>query len=82
MLHWQCQPPNATAVGERWRELWEQRLATNRPWIHSWLGHPRRAQPRHYTFSIQTEKPWGGWSNLAPQPVWAPSPAAAGYRRP
>ena len=42
MLHWQCQPPNATAVGERWRELWEQRLATNRPWIHSWLAHQRR----------------------------------------
>ncbi len=42
MLHWQCQPPHEVAVGERWRELWEQRLAANRPWIHTWLAHQRR----------------------------------------
>ena len=42
MLHWQCQPPHEAAVGERWRELWEQRLAANRPWIHTWLAHQRR----------------------------------------
>ncbi len=29
MLHWQCQPPHEAAVGERWRELWEQRLASD-----------------------------------------------------
>ena len=42
MLHWQCQPPHETAVGARWRALWEQRLAANRPWIHTWLAHQRR----------------------------------------
>jgi hypothetical protein len=42
MLHWQCQPPHEAAVGAGWRELWEQRLAANRPWIHSWLAHQRR----------------------------------------
>ena len=42
MLHWQCQPPHEAAVGERWRELWEQRLAANRPWVHTWLAHQRR----------------------------------------
>ena len=29
MLHWQCQPPHEAAVGARWRELWEQRLASD-----------------------------------------------------
>ena len=33
MLHWQCQPPHEAAVGERWRELWRQRLDGNRPWV-------------------------------------------------
>ena len=42
MLHWQCQPPHEAAVGERWRELWERRLAANRPWAHTWLAHQRR----------------------------------------
>ncbi len=42
MLHGQCQPPLEVAGGARWRELWEQRLATNTPWIHTWLGHQRR----------------------------------------
>ena len=42
MLHWQCQPPHEAAVGERWRELWEQRLAANKPWVHTWLAHQRR----------------------------------------
>ena len=42
MLHWQCQPPHEAAVGERWRELWERRLAANRPWVHTWLAHQRR----------------------------------------
>jgi hypothetical protein len=42
MLHWQCQPPHEVAVGDRWRELWEQRLDANRPWVHTWLAHQRR----------------------------------------
>ena len=42
MLHWQCQPPHEAAVGARWRELWEQRLASSKPWIRAWLAHQRR----------------------------------------
>ncbi len=42
MLHWQCQPPHEAAVGVRWRELWDQRLAAVRPWVHTWLAHQRR----------------------------------------
>ena len=40
MLHWQCQPPHEAAVGERWRELWEQRLATNRALDHDLARAP------------------------------------------
>jgi hypothetical protein len=42
MLNWQCQPPNEAAVGERWRELWMERLEHNEPWVHHWLAHQRR----------------------------------------
>ena len=42
MLDWQCQPPHEVAVGERWRELWMQRLEHNEPWVHHWLAHQRR----------------------------------------
>ncbi|MBN2205754.1 MAG: CocE/NonD family hydrolase [Thermoleophilia bacterium] len=42
MLNWQCQPPHEVAVGERWRELWRQRLEHNEPWVHHWLAHQRR----------------------------------------
>lgn len=42
MLHWQCQPPNEVAVGDGWREMWEQRLASLAPWVHTWLAHQRR----------------------------------------
>ena len=42
MLHWQCLPPHEAALGERWRELWQQRLAANTPWVHTWLEHQRR----------------------------------------
>ncbi len=42
MLAWQCQPPHEVAVGDRWRELWMQRLEHNEPWVHHWLAHQRR----------------------------------------
>jgi len=42
MLNWQCQPPHQAAVGDRWRELWRQRLEHNEPWVHHWLAHQRR----------------------------------------
>jgi putative CocE/NonD family hydrolase len=42
MLHWQCQPPHEVALGERWRELWVERLEHNEPLVHRWLAHQRR----------------------------------------
>ncbi len=35
-------PPDPEIVGEKWRELWRQRMEHNRPWILHWLKHQRR----------------------------------------
>jgi putative CocE/NonD family hydrolase len=49
MLHWStymlaanAQPPDPAVVGDRWRELWEERLAANEPLVSKWLAHQRR----------------------------------------
>lgn len=35
-------PPDPAIVGERWRQLWRDRVAHNSPWILTWLRHQRR----------------------------------------
>ncbi len=35
-------PPDPAVVGERWRELWLQRLEGNGLWLLEWLKHQRR----------------------------------------
>ena len=35
-------PPDPDVVGERWRELWMQRLNDSGFWIEDWLTHQRR----------------------------------------
>ncbi len=35
-------PPDPAIVGERWREMWRQRIDANRPWILDWLPHQQR----------------------------------------
>lgn len=35
-------PPDPAAVGERWREMWHERLEETRPWVLQWLRHQRR----------------------------------------
>jgi putative CocE/NonD family hydrolase len=35
-------PPDPDVVGERWRELWMQRLNDSGFWIEDWLRHQRR----------------------------------------
>ena len=41
MLGWQARPPDPEVVGERWREMWLERLEQP-PWIEHWLAHQRR----------------------------------------
>ncbi len=41
ILGWQARPPDARIVGDRWREMWLERLELE-PWIAHWLPHQRR----------------------------------------
>ena len=42
MLGWNGWPPDPDVVGERWREMWLERLSLAPPFIEPWLGHQRR----------------------------------------
>ncbi|MEU7650273.1 CocE/NonD family hydrolase [Streptomyces huasconensis] len=35
-------PPDPAVVGDRWREMWHERLENARPWVVEWLRHQRR----------------------------------------
>jgi hypothetical protein len=35
-------PPDPAVVGERWREMWLERLEGSGLWIETWLRHPHR----------------------------------------
>ncbi|MGO3211524.1 MAG: CocE/NonD family hydrolase, partial [Brachybacterium sp.] len=35
-------PPDPQIVGERWREMWQERLAGSGLWLETWLEHQRR----------------------------------------
>jgi putative CocE/NonD family hydrolase len=42
MLAYNARPPHPTIVGERWREMWLQRLEGSPPFIVEWMAHPLR----------------------------------------
>jgi putative CocE/NonD family hydrolase len=42
MLAYNARPPDPQVVGERWREMWLERLEANRFLAETWLGHQRR----------------------------------------
>ncbi len=42
MLAFNARPPDPAIVGERWRELWQERLDGNVHLIEPWLSHQRR----------------------------------------
>ena len=35
-------PPDPALVGERWRDMWLERIDAARPWVAEWLRHQRR----------------------------------------
>ncbi len=39
---WGALPPDPQIAGERWREMWLERLEAHRPWLGTWLAHQRR----------------------------------------
>jgi putative CocE/NonD family hydrolase len=42
MLGFNAKPPDPQVVGERWRELWQQRLDGTPAFIDAWMEHPHR----------------------------------------
>ena len=42
MLLHNAQPPDPAHVGDRWREMWLERLEKTPPFIEQWLNHQRR----------------------------------------
>ena len=42
MVMFNARPPDPDIVGERWREMWMERLNDNHPWLIDWLKHQRR----------------------------------------
>ncbi|MGB0385012.1 MAG: CocE/NonD family hydrolase [Ardenticatenaceae bacterium] len=42
MLAYNARPPEPRFVGERWREMWLERLERTPPFIEAWLTHQRR----------------------------------------
>lgn len=35
-------PPDPAIVGAKWRQMWQDRIQANTPWILTWLQHQRR----------------------------------------
>ncbi len=42
MFAYNARPPDPAVVGERWREMWLQRLENTPPFIEEWTRHQRR----------------------------------------
>jgi len=42
MFAYNAMPPDPGNVGERWRDMWLQRLEANEPWLLNWMQHQQR----------------------------------------
>jgi predicted acyl esterase len=42
MLAFNARPPDPEVVGERWRDMWLERLEGSPPFVEAWLSHQRR----------------------------------------
>jgi uncharacterized protein len=42
MFAWNARPPDPEVVGERWRDMWLERMRDAPPFIDAWLTHQRR----------------------------------------
>ncbi|HEY2764908.1 MAG TPA: CocE/NonD family hydrolase [Pseudonocardiaceae bacterium] len=42
MFAYSTLPPDPALVGERWRDMWHERIEASSPWIDTWLRHQRR----------------------------------------
>jgi len=44
MLAFNSLPPDPVIVGNRWRDMWHQRLEESGLWLESWLSHQKRSE--------------------------------------
>jgi hypothetical protein len=42
MFAYNSMPPDPEQVGDKWREMWLERLEANEPWLITWLQHQQR----------------------------------------
>ncbi len=42
MFAYNAAPPDPHSVGQRWREMWLERMEKTPPYLHAWLRHQRR----------------------------------------
>ena len=42
MFSYNTMPPDPALVGDRWRDMWIERLEGSGLWLHTWLKHQRR----------------------------------------
>lgn len=42
MFAYNSRPPDPALVGDRWREMWQERLAGSGLWVEKWLRHQHR----------------------------------------
>ncbi len=42
MFTMNARPPDPRHVGDRWREMWFERMENDVPWAEEWLRHPRK----------------------------------------
>lgn len=68
-------PPDPAVVGERWREMWRERLETNGLWMLDWFRHQRRDE--FYAHGSICEN----YADIA-IPVYAVGGYADGYTNP
>ncbi|MBZ9995102.1 CocE/NonD family hydrolase [Mesorhizobium sp. BH1-1-4] len=81
-------PPDPLIVGDRWRDLWEQRLHGNGIWMQDWFEHQRRDDfYKHGSICedyADVEIPVyavGGWADGYPNPIFRMLEKLAGPRK-
>ncbi|TPM40762.1 CocE/NonD family hydrolase [Mesorhizobium sp. B2-3-4] len=81
-------PPDPLLVGDRWRDLWEQRLNGNGIWMQDWFEHQRRDDfYKHGSICedyADVEIPVyavGGWADGYPNPIFRMLEKLSGPRK-
>jgi uncharacterized protein len=69
-------PPDPEIAGEKWAELWQERLDNNVPWGIAWITHAlddefyvsQSLQPDYSRIKVPTML-WSGWADCYPTPI-------------